>query len=184
MGSVKSAPPAFRDVGVREISGALPAPRQVGYSPPMNTDACLRQSSEVAYASRDVSGSALARMAVQTSKGRSGNMEDLARKAEVGYFACLAAVAPVALPPSVALAADDALKASGVYLCKEFRPLEPELGSALVRLSLWLPFRVMGLGCFLHFYGCPGSPITGSCACQPLEFSHSEGRKGAPSSIL
>ena len=124
--SAKSATPALRKVGVREISGAPSAQEQAGYPPPMNTDTFLGyscagyQSSEVAGTARGVDGGALVRLVGQTSKGRKGRKKVLVKKAKVGLWPCCAAATHVALPPAFALGAADALKAQGAHLRKEF----------------------------------------------------------------
>ena len=120
---MQSPPPALRREGVREISDVFSAPGQVEYPSPVETDACLAdsvmgyQSSELSFASRDVSRSVLVWCMGQSSRERTGAKRELAQRAEAGYFSF---AAHVTAPPSFATGSLDAMKAQGMQLRREF----------------------------------------------------------------
>ena len=125
---MEPAPPALREVGVREIAASRFVPGQVGNPPCVRTDAlsgysCAgRRCSEVPFTSCVDSGSELARPAGHESGRRSGKRKDARQKAKVGDWPCWIGVTHVALPPSFVLGSSCAIKAQGTYLLKEFGP--------------------------------------------------------------
>ena len=97
-------PPVSRGVRVRGIADARSAAGQVGFPLSTSTDACLGcsvagyQSSEVAFAWRDVRRSVQIRPMGQASRGYSGTKRGLAQRAKVGYCPCCGASFPRTSP--------------------------------------------------------------------------------------
>ena len=101
----------------------------MGFPLSTSTDACLGcsvagyQSSEVAFAWRDVRRSVQIRPMGQASRGYSGTKRGLAQRAKVGYCPCCSAVTHVTGSPSPVPGSLEAPETQGMQLRKKFGPL-------------------------------------------------------------